>query len=379
MIQSPETPKQAALRLAASPIQDGFIFQALHEYTDAKGNIIYWRIRFKHPNFESLSPEKQKHYRGKDKWVRPMMLANGEYSLKEPKFLEGKPLYRLHQLAARPDDTVFITEGESCVDALSGHGLLATTSGAADSASAADWKPLQDRTVKIWPDNDDAGKSYCQSVIEHLLAFGCKVRVIDVSALGLQVKGDAVDWLAAHPDATGEDINQLPCTPIESIADTWPDPLPIDGELLPVQQFNADVLLPPILRDWVMDNANRMPCPPDYIAVAAIASLGSVIGARCVVKPKRFDDWAVVPNLWGGIVGLPSAKKSPAINAALKPLDYLIATAKKRYEAELAVYEKEQMIRDFRKEDMKNKLKNAVKNEEFTTKEKKNANKKTKK
>jgi hypothetical protein len=45
------------------------------------------------------------------------------------------------------------------------------------------------------------------------------------------------------------------------------------------------------------------------------------------------DDWAIVPNLWGAVVALPSAKKSPAISAALRPLDRLIAKAAEAHEA----------------------------------------------
>ena len=52
----------------------------------------------------------------------------------------------------------------------------------------------------------------------------------------------------------------------------------------------------------------RLPCPPDFIA-----ALGSIIGARCAIKPKAYDPWFIVPNLWGGIVGDPSAKKSRAL------------------------------------------------------------------
>lgn len=76
-----------------------------------------------------------------------------------------------------------------------------------------------------------------------------------------------------------------------------------------------------------MDEADRMPCPPDFVAAAVIVGLSSVIGARCAIKPKRRDDWLIVPNLWGGAVGLPSDKKSPAIGAGMKPLDRLIAKA----------------------------------------------------
>jgi hypothetical protein len=80
----------------------------------------------------------------------------------------------------------------------------------------------------------------------------------------------------------------------------------ISAELLPVPAFDAEALLPQPLRDWVLDKADRMPCPPDYIAAAAVVELGSVIGARCAIRPKSRDDWEVVPNLWGGDVGLPS-------------------------------------------------------------------------
>jgi putative DNA primase/helicase len=89
---------------------------------------------------------------------------------------------------------------------------------------------------------------------------------------------------------------------------------PFDEELLPVA-----------LRGWVMDTAHRMQCPPDYPAVGALVGLSSLIGARAVIQPKARDDWQVVPNLWGAVVGRPGVKKSPALNEALKPLHRLQA------------------------------------------------------
>ena len=64
------------------------------------------------------------------------------YDLAEPEFVDGKPLYRLHDLATRPDDVVIVTEGEFKADKSAALGLLVTTSGAADSAGKADWRPL---------------------------------------------------------------------------------------------------------------------------------------------------------------------------------------------------------------------------------------------
>ena len=65
-------------------------------------------------------------------------------------------------------------------------------------------------------------------------------------------------------------------------------------------------LLPKALRPWIMDIAERLQCPPDFSAVAAMVSLGAVVGRRLAIRPKRHDDWLVVPNLWGAVVGRPA-------------------------------------------------------------------------
>src|SRR5690606_3102091 len=104
----------------------------------------------------------------------------------------------------------------------------------------------------------------------------------------------------------------------------WPEPMPLPDALPPVQPFDAD-LMPVALRAWVMDIAHRMQCPPDFPAVAALVAASSLIGARAVVQPKARDDWQVVPNLWGLIVGRPGVMKSPALGESLKPLHRLQA------------------------------------------------------
>ena len=106
--------------------------------------------------------------------------------------------------------------------------------------------------------------------------------------------------------------------------DLWPEPTPLPNALPPVDPFDAD-LLPEALRGWVMDIAHRMQCPADFPAVAALVALSSLIGARAVIQPKARDDWQVVPNLWGAVVGRPGVKKSPALGEALKPLNRLQA------------------------------------------------------
>lgn len=192
-----EIPKDAARRLASTAISQGYKPQALHEYTDRDGKPLHWRIRLKNP----LTGEK---------WIRPMKLNGAGYTLGEPEYPDGKPLYHLHDLATRPSDTVIVVEGEWCADALLKTGALATTSGAADSAEKANWSIMAGRCVTIWPDADDAGQRYAEAVRSILLAMKCTVRVIDTAALNLPHKGDAVDWLKANPAATLADIAALP-------------------------------------------------------------------------------------------------------------------------------------------------------------------------
>jgi len=141
----------------------------------------------------------------------------------------------------------------------------------------------------------------------------------------------------------------------------WGDPKPIVAELMPVPAFDAKALLPSVLRAWIVDEAERMPCPPDFIAAAAIVALGSIVGSKCSIKPKANDSWLVPPNLWGGIVGDPSAKKSPAWGAALKPLDRLIAKAVEEHAAAFADHETAKLVFDAQKEAIESRIKEAAK------------------
>jgi hypothetical protein len=141
----------------------------------------------------------------------------------------------------------------------------------------------------------------------------------------------------------------------------WDEPKPIVAELKPVPPFDAETLLPPALAAWVMDEAERMPCSQDFIAAAAIVASGSLVGARCGIRPKALDSWLIIPNLWGGIVGDPSDKKSPAGGAALRPLDRLIAKAAGEHATAAADYESAKLVFEAQKEAIESRIKEAAK------------------
>lgn len=148
---------------------------------------------------------------------------------------------------------------------------------------------------------------------------------------------------------------------INRFTPVWPEPGLIQAALHPVPPFDSEILLPEAIRGWVVDEADRMPCPPDFIAAGALVALGAIVGARCAIKPKTRDSWLIVPNLWGGIVGLPSAKKSPAIGVALKPLDRMIARALESYHADQEAFEAEKTVFEARKDAIEGRIKAAAK------------------
>jgi len=123
-----------------------------------------------------------------------------------------------------------------------------------------------------------------------------------------------------------------PVSPPLEDADAWDTPQPLPDALPPVAPFDAE-LLPQALRGWIVDIAERMQCPLDFPAVGAITALSGLISARAVVSPKQRDDWRVVPNLWGLIVGRPGVMKSPALSEVLKPLHRLEAGEREQWQA----------------------------------------------
>src|SRR5579871_2845152 len=128
----------------------------------------------------------------------------------------------------------------------------------------------------------------------------------------------------------------------------WADPQPIPADLPPVRPFAYD-LLPEAFREFVCDVAERMQCPPDFPGVAIMGALAGVVGKKIGVRPKRYDDWLVVPNLWGAVVGRPGIMKTAAIRHPFKNLHRLQVEAKKRHEQQLREYEDKCLIAESQK------------------------------
>ena len=149
-----------------------------------------------------------------------------------------------------------------------------------------------------------------------------------------------------HPDLDAgqqEGFAEPPATRRALIAEApelsaeWPEPISLPDGLPPVDAFSSE-FLPASVSPWVDDIAERLQCPPDYVAVAAITALGSVIGRRIGVRPQLRTDWTEVPNLWGLFIGRPGMLKSPAMGEALRPIHRLEAEAAKDNEIAQQAY-----------------------------------------
>ena len=142
--------------------------------------------------------------------------------------------------------------------------------------------------------------------------------------------------------------------------DPWPEPQPLPSGLAPVQQFDL-TMLPDPLAPWVADISESMQIPAEYIAVTAMVAAGSVIGRKVGVRPQLRTSWYEVPNLWGCIVGRPGVMKSPALQAALQPLQRIQSVARTEYDKEQRQFECRQIELEVRSDEYRKLLKARIK------------------
>lgn len=137
------------------------------------------------------------------------------------------------------------------------------------------------------------------------------------------------------------------------------DPRPLSVDLLRVPTLAAE-MLPASFRGWIADIAARGCFPIEYPAAAALVALGSLVGRKLCIRPKRHDDWLVVGNLWGAVIGPPGLQKSPAIEEALRPLKRLAVAAFEAHGAALAAHQAMALVAKAKAEAAKDRLKQAA-------------------
>ena len=118
---------------------------------------------------------------------------------------------------------------------------------------------------------------------------------------------------------------------------------------------------PTAVMNFVSDTADRICCPTDFVAVASIVALSAVIGRKRTIRGKLFDNWVVTPNMWGMLIGPPSSMKSPALKAALGPLDDIEVQLAASYNDAVNGHEIEKRLQKMQEADQERSVKSALK------------------
>lgn len=138
-------------------------------------------------------------------------------------------------------------------------------------------------------------------------------------------------------------------------------PIPLTEGLPEVMSWDSE-LAPPSLRGYIQDIAERTQCPADFVGVALIIGIGSIVGRKFNIYPKQNDDWTVVPNQWGCIIGKPSAMKSPALKLALHPLHVLETEAREQHKIKLREHKAFECILKMERKNSEKKAEKLLKN-----------------
>ncbi|MGE3809059.1 MAG: AAA family ATPase [Gemmataceae bacterium] len=193
---------------------------ATYDYWDERGELLFQVVRYDPKDFRQRRPKPG------GGWV---------WSVKGARVVP----YRLPELLARPDEPVFVVEGEKDVDNLARIGVLATcNAGGAGKWTAEHAAFLAGRRVNATRDNDDSGLRHIEQVAHSLHGHAEWVRIVDLP--GLPAKGDVSDWIAAG--GTKEELMPL--------AESSPIWAPATSESGPVLTCLADVEPRPISWLW---------------------------------------------------------------------------------------------------------------------------------
>ena len=154
--------------------------ETVYPYHDASGKLIYEVVRLDDVNGKRI--------------FQRAILPNGE-KRNSMKGVQRVPFHLPELLEAqKSNQTIYIVEGEKCVEALRGLGLVATT----NSGGAGKWNDCgrhfqKGVNVTIIPDNDQPGRRHGLEVATDLKQRGCNVKILNLP--DLPIKGDIYDWL----------------------------------------------------------------------------------------------------------------------------------------------------------------------------------------
>jgi hypothetical protein len=169
---------------------------AAYDYVDENGNLLYQVVRKElYVNDEKEKEFPQRRPDGKGGWI-PNIKGVQRVLYHLPKVIQAR----------NAGETIYVAEGEKCVEALEAWGLVATT----NSGGAGKWckdssEYLCGANVVILPDNDPTGHAHVEKIVQSLYGKAASIKIIDLP--GLPNKGDIINWRdSGH---TLDDLKQI--------------------------------------------------------------------------------------------------------------------------------------------------------------------------
>lgn len=147
-------------------------------------------------------------------------------------------------------------------------------------------------------------------------------------------------------------------------APVWqkPDLRFLKTELPPAPKLPLRDVLEPRLAQWVEQAAESKGAPADYVFAAMLSAAGATIGnTRWALV---WQGWAEPPIIWTMCIGLPSAGKSPAIDAAIQPLRKAERPLRDAAKKELTAWSEKAEIAKIQEQAWKEATKKAIKDGE---------------
>lgn len=175
--------------------------QRIHSYFDADGAEAYQALRMYPKSFRLRQPDGKGGYLHNIKGITPLP-------------------YNLPGIMQKPNQPVFVVEGEQCADVLIEAGLVATTNhGGAGKWGEEHAQHLEGRNVIVMPDNDQVGHRHADAVVASLWGKANQIKRVDLP--GLPDKGDVVDYLRTHTleELVGEVRKVEPLTEAPQVAE----------------------------------------------------------------------------------------------------------------------------------------------------------------
>jgi hypothetical protein len=320
-------PKREERSLTTNELPDGTYW----EFTSPAGEVLYIQ-RHKREYYQKVG----------DQWKQG---------------LEGvsQVLYRLPELidGVRAGKTIYHLEGPKDVEtACERLGVVATTSGPTSSWRSEFRVHYIGADVVILPDNDEPGYKYAEKVAHDLRQVARSVKVVHLP--DLPESGDLTDWLdSGH---TREDFFEMvevapAYDPEKKLSDEPFTPFTLFTPNLRAENvapFPVEALPRPVAR-LVREAADAIGCPPDGIALAALATLGSAIGNSRVIQLKK--GWTEGASIYAALLAESGEKKTAALGVATDVSQQLDNRLRKEHEQALDEFAREEREYDLEKKE----------------------------